>query len=41
VVYSLQANVVFTPEYRRKVSTDEILRRCDAIMVRRHGRGVP
>ncbi|MEV7970139.1 IS200/IS605 family transposase [Sphaerisporangium sp. NPDC088356] len=33
VVYSLHAHLVFTPKYRRKVFTDEILCRCEAIMI--------
>ncbi|WP_326821519.1 IS200/IS605 family transposase [Streptosporangium sp. NBC_01756] len=33
VVYSLHAHLVFTPRYRRKVFTDEILRRCEDIMI--------
>jgi putative transposase len=32
VVYTLHAHLVFTPKYRRKVFTDEILRRCEEIM---------
>ncbi|MEO3793219.1 IS200/IS605 family transposase [Nonomuraea sp. B10E15] len=33
VVYSLHAHLVFTPKYRRGVFTDEILRRCEEIMI--------
>jgi putative transposase len=33
VVYSLHAHLVFTPRYRRKVFTDEILHRCEDIMI--------
>lgn len=33
VVCSLHAHVVFTPIYRRNVFTDEMLRRCEAIMI--------
>ncbi|WP_214111431.1 IS200/IS605 family transposase [Acrocarpospora catenulata] len=33
VVYSLHAHLVFTPKYRRGVFTDEILTRCEAIMI--------
>ncbi|MFC4115533.1 IS200/IS605 family transposase [Nonomuraea zeae] len=33
VVYSLHAHLVFTPKYRRKVFTDEILSRCEEIMI--------
>lgn len=33
VVYSLHAHLVFTPKYRRGVLTDEILTRCEAIMI--------
>ncbi|MFF0312051.1 IS200/IS605 family transposase [Streptosporangium sp. NPDC004379] len=33
VVYSLHAHLVFTPRYRGKVFTDEILLRCRDIMI--------
>ncbi|MFI6710042.1 IS200/IS605 family transposase [Nonomuraea sp. NPDC050478] len=33
VVYSLHAHLVFIPKYRRGVFTDEILRRCEGIMI--------
>lgn len=33
VVYSLHAHLVFTPKYRRGVFTDELLRRCEEIMI--------
>ncbi|GAA4229216.1 putative transposase [Streptosporangium album] len=33
VIYSLHAHLVFTPKYRREVFTDEILRRCEDIMI--------
>ncbi|MEV0632992.1 IS200/IS605 family transposase [Nonomuraea wenchangensis] len=33
VVHSLHAHSVFTPKYWRKVFTDEILRRCEDIMI--------
>ncbi|WP_406319948.1 IS200/IS605 family transposase [Streptosporangium sp. NBC_01639] len=33
VAYSLHAHLVFTPKYRRKVFTDEILRRREDIMI--------
>lgn len=33
VVYSLHAHLVFTPIYRRKVFTEEMLYRCEAIMI--------
>jgi putative transposase len=33
VVYTLHAHLVFTPKYRRGVFTDELLRRCEEIMI--------
>ncbi|MEU0478774.1 IS200/IS605 family transposase [Streptosporangium sp. NPDC006013] len=33
VVYTLHAHLVFIPRYRRGVFTDEILRRCEDIMI--------
>jgi putative transposase len=33
VVHSLHAHLVFTTKYRRKVFTDEMLHRCEAIMI--------
>ncbi|TXK34404.1 IS200/IS605 family transposase [Nonomuraea sp. C10] len=33
VVYALHAHLVFTPKYRRGVFTDELLRRCEEIMI--------
>lgn len=33
MIYSLHAHLVFTPRYRGKVFTDEILRRCEDIMI--------
>ncbi|WP_184759378.1 IS200/IS605 family transposase [Streptosporangium album] len=33
VVHNLHAHLVFTPKYRRGVFTDEILRRCEDIMI--------
>ncbi|MBF8193093.1 IS200/IS605 family transposase [Nonomuraea sp. K274] len=33
VVHSLHAHLVFTPKYRGEVFTDEMLRRCEDIMI--------
>ncbi|WP_106253052.1 IS200/IS605 family transposase [Nonomuraea fuscirosea] len=33
VVHALHAHLVFTPRYRRGVFTDELLRRCEDIMI--------